>query len=164
MPRTKVQKLFFIFLTVLISVIAFAIYNVAISMGSMSNRVFLIASKEVPVELVIAFSLEVLFVARSAENIAFRIIDPRTERPIFIILAITCSTVLIMCPAMSLAATLLYNGITTELFSHWLQKLVYNFPFAFFSQIFLIGPLVRFLFGLLFRQESPEAVAVSIQE
>jgi hypothetical protein len=101
MPRTKVQKLFFIFLTVLISVHAFAIYNVALGMGSMSNRVFLLASREVPVELFLAFVLEVLFVARLAEKLAF------------------------------------------------------------FTQIFLIGPLVRFLFGVIFRQPGQAAPAVS---
>ena len=152
MPITKFQKLFFMSLTVLISVNAFVIYNVAISMGSMSNQVFLIAIKEVPKEFIIAFFLELFFVSAAAEKLAFKIVNPEQDRPFFIILAITCMTVLIMCPAMSFAATILYDGLNVEFVSHWFQKIVYNFPFAFFSQIFIIGPLVRLVFRLVFRQ------------
>jgi len=161
MPQTKFQKLFFMFLTVLISVNAFVIYNIAISMGSMSNRVFIIARKEIAVEFVIAFLLEVLFAARLAEKLAFRVVNPKEDKPIFIILAITCMTILIMCPAMSFAATIIYNGVNAEFISHWLQKIAYNFPFAFFSQIFFIGPFVRLIFGFLFKDQHMERPALS---
>jgi hypothetical protein len=30
---------------------------------------------------------------------------------------------------------------------------VFNFPMAFFWQIFYAGPFVRFIFGLLFRED-----------
>jgi hypothetical protein len=56
-----------------------------------------------------------------------------------------------MCPSMSFAATVLYDGFTPEFLSNWLRKIVYNFPFAFFSQIFLIGPVVRLIFRGVFR-------------
>lgn len=156
MPRTTFQKLFFMFLTVLLSVHAFVIYNIAISMGSMSNHVFLLARKEVPLEFVIAFLLEALFAARMAEKMAFKMVDPRTDKPIVIILAITCSTVLIMCPAMSFAATIIYNGININFVANWIQKIVFNFPFAFFTQIFLIGPVVRFVFRCIFKHANHE--------
>lgn len=151
MPQTRFQKFFFMFLAVLFSVIAFTTYNVAIGMGSMSNMVFLLALKEVPVEFAIAFFMEAAFAYRIAEKLALRLVDPHKDSPIAIILAITAMTICIMCPAMSFAATILYDGIDTEFFANWLQKIVYNFPFAFFTQIFIIGPLVRLIFRSVFR-------------
>ena len=61
-----------------------------------------------------------------------------------------------MCPMMSFAATVLYDGFSAEFVAQWLQKIVLNFPFAFFSQMFFVQPLVRFLFGALFRKQRTE--------
>jgi len=154
MPRTTFQKIFFMSLTVLLSVTAFTIYNVALSMGSMSNRVFLIAIREVPLTFMIAFLLEALFFFRIAEKLAFRFVDPGRDRPLVIIIAITSMTICLMCPAMSFAATLIYDGFSSELIANWLQKIAFNFPFAFFIQIFVIGPFVRLVFRTIFKPES----------
>ena len=153
MPATKTQKMFFMFMTVLFSVTAFVIYNIALSTGTMSNRVFLMALKEIPVEFIIAFALEVSFAGLLAEKMAFRIVNPERDRPVLVILAITCMTICIMCPSMSFIATVLYNGLNMEFVSNWLQKIVFNFPFAFFIQIFVIGPLVRLIFRSVFRKQ-----------
>lgn len=154
MPQTRIEKLFFMFLTVLLSVLAFTVYNTAISLGSMSNRVFPLAMRELPLEFSIAFLLEVLFFNKLADRLAFRFVDPRTENPFVIILAITAMTICLMCPTMSLAATIIYNGIDPQFVSNWLQKLCHNFPFAFFTQIFFIGPIVRLAFRSLFRKNA----------
>ena len=53
---------------------------------------------------------------------------------------------------MSFVATILYNGITIEFLAQWMQKIVFNFSFAFFSQLFFIQPPVRFLFGAIFKK------------
>jgi hypothetical protein len=161
MPQTKFEKLVFMFMTVTISVTAFALYNVAISMGSMSNRVFLAAIKEIPVEFIFAFSLEAVFVYKAAQKLAFQFVDPKTDRPVLIILAITAMTVSIMCPAMSLIATVVHNGINADIISNWFQKMVFNFPFAFFTQIFFIGPFVRLIFRAIFRNNATE---LNVQE
>jgi len=67
-------------------------------------------------------------------------------------------TVLIMCPTMSFIAAWLYypyyagfNLLT--LLANWLKLICFNFPFAFFSQVFFIQPLVRFAFGKLFAKD-----------
>lgn len=69
--------------------------------------------------------------------------------------AIICATVGLMCPAMSFIAAWLYypyysgfNMIT--LLATWLKLVCYNLPFAFFSQLFFIQPLIRTVFKLLF--------------
>lgn len=152
MPQTTLEKLFFMFVTVLISVHAFVLYNGAIAMGALSNRVFAGIYQAVPLEFGIAFALMALGVGRAAQHLAFRWVDPRRDRPVVVILAITCMTVLLMCPSMSLAATVIHHGFTREFLAQWLQKIAFNFPFAFFTQIFFIGPLVRWIFRRVFRR------------
>ena len=158
MPQTTIEKLFFMALTVLISVLAFTVYNVAITIGSMSNKVFLLALREVPIEFALAFSIEAIFANKMSLRMASRIVDLNKDKEIVIILAITAMTICIMCPAMSFAATILYNGINNEFISNWLQKIKNNFPFAFFTQIFFIGPFVRFVFKGVFRNKKNFAI------
>ncbi|WP_242845162.1 DUF2798 domain-containing protein [Clostridium botulinum] len=54
---------------------------------------------------------------------------------------------------MIFVATILYNGITIEFLAQWMQKIVFNFPFAFFTQIFFIQPFVRFVFSKIFKSQ-----------
>ena len=78
--------------------------------------------------------------------------------------AFICATVGLICPAMSfLAATFYYpyyegfNVIT--LLANWLKLVCFNFPFAFFSQLFFIQPLVRTIFKLIFKKQNEKAEA-----
>lgn len=64
------------------------------------------------------------------------------------VLARSAMTVCVMCPAMSLWATVIFQQPGIELVPSWLQTVVCNFPMAFFWQIFFCGPLVRRLFRL----------------
>jgi hypothetical protein len=144
-----------------LSVIAFAIYNVALNMGAITNSVFPIALKEVPVLFILAFTLETVFVSRLAEYLAFKVVAPQKNRPIVIILAITSATICIMCPLMSFATTIRYNGFNSEFISSWLLKFIYNFPFAFFIQLFIIGPIVRLIFSNIFKSKNIPVLAKS---
>ena len=70
--------------------------------------------------------------------------------------AIICTTVGLMCPSVSFLAALLYYPYyagfrVVTLLANWLKLVCFNFPFAFFSQLFFIQPLVRTLFKALFR-------------
>ena len=40
------------------------------------------------------------------------------------------------------------------LLANWLKLVCYNFPFAFFTQLFFIQPLVRTLFKAIFRRKN----------
>ncbi|MBN1603872.1 MAG: DUF2798 domain-containing protein [Chitinispirillaceae bacterium] len=152
MPTTKLQLLFFMSLTVLLSVVAFVNYNIAISMGSMTNQVFFLSLKEIPIEFLFAFLIQFVFGNKLATRMAFKIVDPKTDKPLFIIIAIACMNILIMCPAMSFIATVIHNGININFIANWLQKMTFNFPFAFFIQIFFIGPIVRNVFNVVFKK------------
>jgi len=152
MPTTRLQKIVFAFLTVFITVHCFVFYNLAIAFGEMSNRVFLEARHVIAIEFLFAFLLEIFIAGPLSEKLAFRVVNPAKEKPYVVTTAIICATVGLMCPMMSFVATILYNGITVEFFAQWMQKMVLNFPFAFFSQLFFIQPFVRFLFGRLFKK------------
>lgn len=39
------------------------------------------------------------------------------------------------------------------LLANWVKLVCFNFPFAFFSQIFFIQPLVRWVFGKIFAKD-----------
>lgn len=64
-----------------------------------------------------------------------------------------------MCPAMSFLAAILYypyqymefNVLT--LLANWLKLVCYNLPFAYFSQLFFIQPLIRVVFKAIFRRK-----------
>ena len=90
-----------------------------------------------------------------AKKIAFNIVDPKTDKPIVITLAISSIIVCFMCPIMSFFGSILFgfNGIE-NLISKWLQTSVLNFPMALFTQIFYVGPFVRCLFKKLFKDNA----------
>ena len=82
--------------------------------------------------------------------------------------AIISATVGLMCPTMSFIAALLYypyyGGFQLlTLLANWLKLVCFNFPFAWFTQVFFIQPLLRTLIRKLFardihaRAASPEA-------
>jgi len=59
-----------------------------------------------------------------------------------------------MCPLMSFAATLLFKGgFQKEFISIWLQTTALNYPMATFWQLLFAGPIVRKLFGLIFKNK-----------
>jgi hypothetical protein len=69
-----------------------------------------------------------------------------------------------MCPMMSFVATILYNGFTVEFVAQWMQKIVFNLPFAFFTQLLFIQPFVRSLFGTIFRKQLKKQAGAYLTE
>ncbi|MCR1949937.1 MULTISPECIES: DUF2798 domain-containing protein [unclassified Clostridium] len=153
MPTTKLQKLFFAFLTVIITVHLFVFYNLSIEMGGMSNQVFIESRSIVWIEFIFAILLEVFIAGPLSLKLAFRAVNPREEKPYIVNTAIIFSTVCLMCPMMSFVSTLMFNGLNAEFFARWMQNIVINFPFAIFTQLFLVQPFVRFVFRLVFKNQ-----------
>ena len=154
MPESRFHRMFFAFLTVTITVHLFVFYNLAISMGGMSNKVFAASRGIILIEFAIAFLLEILIAGPLSLKIAFRFVSPSEDKHIIVEAAIICATILLMCPMMSFTATIIYNGFTSEFLSQWMQKIVINFPFAFFTQLFIIQPLVSVLFRIIYKREA----------
>ena len=153
MTKTKIQKLFFAVLTVFITVHLFVFYNVAIEMGGMSNQVFVTSLKIVPIELIFALLIEIFIAGPLSEKLAFSMIDFKKDSQVIITTVFICSTIVFMCPLMSLVSTILFHGFTSELIATWFQNIVINLPFAFFTQIFFVQPFVRYIFRFVFKHQ-----------
>lgn len=152
MPKTKFQEIIFTILMVLVMVYAMICYNISLATGEFSSSVFPAAFHELIIMGPIAFLLDFFFVAKAVNRTVFQLIDPQKENPFHLVLAISSLSVAWMCPLMSLAATLLFKHAGSSLIPVWLQTTAFNFPMAFFWQIFYAGPFVRFLFRHLFRE------------
>ena len=152
MPKTKFQDFIYTIIMVILMVYGMVCYNVSLNVGGMQNFVFLEAIKELPIMGTIAFLLEFLIIGKLAQKSAFRLVNPKEDKPIFVVLAISSMIVCLMCPIMSFIGCLLFGQVTIDTFiARWLQTFVLNFPMAFFYQIFYAGPFVRWIFKKIFR-------------
>ena len=186
MPKNQFQKAIYAFLTVLVTVHAYVFYSLYVVNGSVlmtvnkANSVLGAIGKQggvymfgrflpiwavILVEFILAFSLEMLVGSPFSIKTALKMFNPRETKPIIFETAIICSTVLVMCPAMSFIAAFLYypyyagfNVLT--LLANWVKLVCFNFPFAFFTQLFFIQPLIRRVFGFIFCRESVENKAI----
>ena len=179
MPRNQFQRMVFALLTVLVTVHAYVFYSLYVVNGSLfmnltgessviaainkMGGVYMIG-RNVPIwfvvvfEFILAFSLEMLMGSPCSFKLAAKVFDMKTTHPVILESAIICATVGLMCPAMSFIAALLYypyyagfNFIT--LIANFLKLVCLNFPFAFFTQLFFIQPLIRTLFKLIFAKD-----------
>ena len=157
MPQTKFQDFIYTIIMVIVMVYAMVCYNVAVNIGGLSNSVFLIALKELPIMGVIAFLLEFFLIGKVSQKLAFRLVNPKEDKPIFVILTISSIIVCFMCPIMSFIGSTFFNfnGIT-NVFSNWIKTTVLNFPMALCLQIFYAGPLVRLIFKKIFKKRFEE--------
>ena len=130
MPKTKFQNIIFTLIMAFIMVYAMICYNISLNKGQMSNEVFLLAFHEMVIMWPAAFILEFFAVEKLATKLAFRFIRPGVDNPFFITLAISSMIVCIMCPTMSMIATLLFKNPGKEIVAVWLQTTAMNFPMA----------------------------------
>ena len=151
LPQSKLQDVFFTAFMAFVMVYAMICYNISLSVGGLQNFVFLAAFNEIIIMWPIAVVLELLFVGKLAQKLAFRFVTPGKDSMIMIILAISAMSVCLMCPLMSLAATILFKDAGSEFVAIWLQTTAFNFPMALCWQIFFAGPLVRNVFGFIMK-------------
>lgn len=180
MPRNQFQRAIFALLTVIVTVHSYVFYSLYVVNGSTFLTLMPEASgvldavnqmggvymcgRNLPIwavviiEFVLAYSLEMLMGSPCSFKLACKVFNPRETHPVLFETAIICATVALMCPAMSFIAAFLYypyyegfNFFT--LLANWVKLVCYNFPFAFFSQLFFIQPLIRTTFKFLFRKD-----------
>jgi hypothetical protein len=152
MPKTKFQDVIYTAIMAIIMVYGMIVYNVALNTGGVSGQTFLLALHELPIMAPIAFILEFFLVGKIAQKLAFTVVRP-TDRPQIITYAISICICCIMCPTMSLIATILFK---TPSFGTWVQTWAMNFPMAILYQLFYCGPFVRLIFRAIFREKKEE--------
>ena len=176
MPQNKFQRLMFALITVIITVHAYVFFSLYVVNGNTLMAVneetsviaainkqggVMMCGQMLPiwaiilVEFCLAYSLEVFVGQPLSFKFASKVFDIKTTHPVLFETAIICATVGIMCPAMSFIAAFLYYpyymgfNIFT-LLANWLKLVCFNFPFAYFTQLFFIQPTVRTIFKLIF--------------
>ena len=117
-------------------------------------------------EFACALTLELVMGGPCSFRLACKVFQLGEVHPVLFETAIICATVGLMCPAMSfLAASFyypFYEGFhLLKLLANWLELVCYNLPFAFFSQLFFIQPLIRKVFQFLFRREIAASAAAA---
>ncbi len=152
LPQNKFQDFIFTIFMAFVMVYAMICYNIALNVGGMQNFIFLAAFKEMLIMWPIAIILELLFVGKLAQKLAFRFVTPGKDPMIMMILAISSMSVCLMCPLMSFAATILFKNAGSEFVAVWFQTTALNFPMALCWQIFFAGPLVRNVFGFFVKK------------
>lgn len=166
----------FAFLTVLVTVHGYVFYSLYVVNGTtlmtinQTNSVLAAINQQggvymlgrfmpiwavVLVEFCLAYLLENLIGSPYSFKLASKVFNPAESHPMIFETAIICATVGIMCPVMSFLAAILYypyyNGFNfITLLANWLKLVCFNFPFAYFSQLFFIQPLVRTVFKAIF--------------
>lgn len=179
MPRNQFQRMIFALITVVITVHAYVFYSLYVVNGSAlmeANQTmtvleainqqggvymfghFLPVWAVVLVEFAFAYTLENVMGSPASFRLAAKVFDMKTTHPVIFESAIICATVGLMCPAMSFIAALLYypyyEGFhVVTLIANWLRLVCFNFPFAFFTQMFFIQPFVRTVFKVIFAKD-----------
>ena len=179
MPRNQFQRIVFAFITVVITVHAYVFYSLYVINGNIlmqineTNSVIAALNKQggvnmfgtylpiwacILIEFCLAFLLENVMGSPLSFKLACRVFNPAKNHPMIFETAIICATVGIMCPAMSFIAAWLYYPYYMgfhifTLLANWLKLVCLNFPFAYFTQLFFIQPLVRVIFKVLFRKD-----------
>lgn len=158
MPKNKFEDVIFTVIMVFFMVYAMICYNISLNIGGMKNEVFLSAFHELVIMGPIAFVLDFFIVGKIAKAKAFKMVNIEKDNPFHLVLAISFVSVIFMCPLMSLAATLLFKNAGSEFIAVWLETTVKNFPMALCWQIFFAGPVVRAIFGAIFKERKAAPV------
>ncbi len=170
MPKTKFQGVIFGIIMSYAMAFGMEIYNVAIKCGyntmagglsNMTNAVFPAAILEGLYMGVIVFAFSNLFGNKCGARFMAKHCDPQKDNPYFCQIMWQAGTVAVMCPAMSLAASILFNLILAgspiyELPAIWVGTVLKNFPMALCWNMFAAAPLTHKLFSLIFRERGKE--------
>ena len=179
MPQNKKERALFAFLTVLVTVHAYVFYSLYVVNGSTLMNIteatsvlgaisklggvymfghYLPIWAVVLVELCFAYTCEMLIGQPFSFKMASKNFDIKKTNPVTFETAIISSTVAIMVPIMSFIAAWLYYpyymgfNIFT-LLANWLKLICFNFPFAYFTQLFFIQPLIRKTFKTIYKRK-----------
>lgn len=149
-PKSAKERIIFTTLGVLLMATTMATFNKRLVFGSFSMELF----KQVAVAFCwaapVAFLLQFFVVQKFAGKQTAKY---KTNNQILYYCIRTGFTVLIMCPSMSF-----YNNLVNMFRLHWsfgtflenwISKMPINWIYAFCVQVWLLGPINRFLFGII---------------
>ncbi len=164
MPKTTFERIVFSIIMSMTMAYGMEVYNVAFSMGyalmpgglsNMTNIVFIKALKEGAFMCPLVFAFSNLWGNRLGQKIAFGLVNPHKDSPLLVTIIVSACTVLVMCPTMSLSASVIFSIIlggrsVLQLPAIFIGTLIKNFPMALLWNLFAAGPITRLLFKKLF--------------
>ncbi len=169
MPKTKFQKAVFGLIMSYTMAYGMEVYNIAIKMGfnltngegfsSMTNIVFLEALKEASYMGMLVFLFSNIWGNKIGAKFAEKYCSPKKDNPYFYRLMLQAGTVAVMCPTMSLAASIIFNIILGKapvynLPAIWVGTIIKNFPMAFFWNMFAASGFTRLVYKLIFKKSN----------
>lgn len=175
MPKTKLEKMSFTLIVVVITVLAFVFYstyvingdNLMLQTGASSvmgavdkiGGVYMFGTilpiwAVILIEIIFAFTLETFIVEKRALNMTISMANPESTPPLLFKVAMTVSIVSMMCPSMSLIAAFSFYPYASgfnilTLIANWFELICYNLPFVLLAQLFFIQPISRKIFGTI---------------
>lgn len=149
MPKTTGQLIFFTAVTAWLMVFVMTVYNTVLATGQFTNATFITAFKTMWIEYIIIFLLAFFVSGHIAKFFVFRVVQPG-DRPIFIIFAIQTFTVVAQVFFASFLALFHSNGDNADFIPNYIMAYIRNFVMALPIQLFIAGPLARFIFRSIF--------------
>ena len=167
MPKNRFQGFVFGAIMSYAMAVGMEVYNVAIRDGyhiaaggfsSMGNHVFAEALSEAAYMGLLVILFSSLWGNRLGAAIGARCCDPERDSPFFCRIMRQAGTIAVMCPTMSLAASLIFSvalggAPAAQLPAIWAGTLIKNFPMAFFWNMFAAAPFTHLVFSKLFPEK-----------
>ena len=168
MPKTKFQGFIFGAIMSYSMAIGMEFYNTVIKMGfntrsggfsSLTWDVVVPVLSETWYMGLIVIIISSLWGNKLGARFAAKYTNPDKDNPYFVRLMRQAGTVFIMCPSMSLVASILFNIIlgnrpVSQLLIIWIGTVMKNFPMAFFWNMFFAAPFTHWVFGKIpFKKE-----------
>lgn len=157
MPKTKFQSVVFTAVTAWIMVYVMTLYNTVLAMENFTNGTFLIALKGMWIEYIIIFLCAFFISSHVAKYFAFRVVKPG-DRPIAIIFAIQVFTVVSQVALASILGVYHGYGFTNQFIPNYLVTYCKNFIMALPVQLFIAGPIARWIFRSIFERSEKKEV------
>lgn len=157
-PKTLPQRIVFTALGVLLMATTMATYNKYLVYGAFSVNLFqqvgIAFLQKAPVAFLLQFFVIQKFAGKQAAKYP-------TDNKILYQCIRTGFTVLVMCPIMCLYSNIInmiqFHWTVWQLLEAWISKMPINWIFAFCVQIWILGPVNRFLFSKIFAKELANA-------
>ncbi len=158
MPKTTFQRVVFTCLGVLLMATTMATYNKYLVYGEFSLELFrqvgIAFLQKAPVAFLLQFFVVQKFAGKQAAKYP-------TDNKILYQCIRTGFTVLLMCPIMCLYSNIInminFGWTFGQLMEAWISKMPVNWVFAFGVQIWILGPVNRFLFRTIFKKQLQRA-------
>ena len=180
MPKNRIQGIIFGILMSITMAYGMEVYNVAWQLGiptqpggfsNMTNPVFWGALLEAAYMWLFVFLFSNLWGNRLGARLASGLVDPARDNAFLCQTVRACCTVLVMCPTMSLVASILFNVVlagmpAVQLPAIWVGTVIKNFPMALLWNLFAAGPVSRLVFRTCFAHvgEKKDVMASELAE